>query len=90
MRWSLASLKRIPSKEKPAPTSASQPCKGLSGLKGKNDYGFCELSRVSVAYRKLFGDFPSPTLRGAAEHVQIAAHFATRAGRLAISSNAGQ
>jgi len=59
-------------------------------VEGKNDYGFWELSRVSVAYRKLFGDFPSPTLRRAAEHVQIAAHFATRAGRLAISSNAGQ
>jgi AraC-like DNA-binding protein len=35
------------------------------------DYGFWELGRFSVAYRALFGESPSETLRYPAEHVAI-------------------
>ena len=49
-----------------------------------NDYGFWELGRFSVAYRKLFGESPSTTLRKAAEHVQVAAHSLARTGQLPI------
>ena len=49
-----------------------------------NDYGFWELGRFSVAYRKLFGESPSTTLRTAADHVQVAAHSLGRTGRLPI------
>jgi AraC-like DNA-binding protein len=35
------------------------------------DYGFWELGRFSVAYRALFGESPSETLRCPAEHVAI-------------------
>ncbi len=49
-----------------------------------NDYGFWELGRFSVAYRKLFGESPSTTLRNSADHVQITAHSGIRAGRLPI------
>jgi len=38
-----------------------------------NDYGFWELGRFSVAYRKLFGESPSTTLRNSAEHAEGAA-----------------
>ena len=37
-----------------------------------NDYGFWELGRFSVAYRRLFGESPSITLRNSAEHGQTA------------------
>src|SRR5262249_21130973 len=35
------------------------------------DHGFCELGRFSVAYRALFGESPSETLRRPAEQVAI-------------------
>jgi len=47
-----------------------------------NDYGFWELGRFSVAYRKRFGESPSTTLRKAVEHVQ--AHSAAQAGQFPI------
>jgi AraC-like DNA-binding protein len=49
-----------------------------------NDYGFWELGRFSVAYRKLFGESPSTTLRKAVEHVKIVADPAVRVGGLPI------
>jgi transcriptional regulator GlxA family with amidase domain len=49
-----------------------------------NDYGFWELGRFSVAYRELFGEPPSTTLRNSADHVQVASHSGVRAGRLPI------
>ena len=49
-----------------------------------NNHGFCELGRFSVAYRKLFGESPSTTLRNSADHVQVAAHSGVRSGRLPI------
>jgi len=42
------------------------------------NYGFWELGRFSVAYRKLFGESPSTTLRKSPEHVQFAARSGAR------------
>jgi AraC-like DNA-binding protein len=49
-----------------------------------NDYGFWELGRFSVAYRRLFGESPSTTLRNSADHVQVASHSGVPTGRLPI------
>jgi AraC-like DNA-binding protein len=49
-----------------------------------NDYGFWELGRFSVAYRKLFGESPSTTLRNAAGNAQAAAHLGAARRRLPI------
>jgi transcriptional regulator GlxA family with amidase domain len=49
-----------------------------------NDYGFWELGRFSVAYRNLFGESPSTTLRNSADHVRVAAESGVRGGRLSI------
>jgi AraC-like DNA-binding protein len=46
------------------------------------DHGFWELGRFSVAYRKLFGEAPSATLRNSPEHVQIASRSSAPASRL--------
>jgi AraC-like DNA-binding protein len=49
-----------------------------------NDYGFWELGRFSVAYRALFGESPSTTLRNLADHVQDAAHSGDLTARLPV------
>jgi AraC-like DNA-binding protein len=49
-----------------------------------NDSGFWELGRFSVAYRELFGESPSTTLRNSADHVADSAHSAVLAARLPI------
>jgi AraC-like DNA-binding protein len=49
-----------------------------------SDHGFWELGRFSVAYRKLFGESPSTTLRGAPDRPRVAAAPAIPIGRLPI------
>jgi AraC-like DNA-binding protein len=49
-----------------------------------NDFGFWELGRFSVAYRELFGESPSTTLRDTADHVAVAVHSGVRSGPLPI------
>jgi AraC-like DNA-binding protein len=63
---------------------------GLANSKEKtvtmiaNDHGFWELGRFSVAYRKLFGESPSTTLRNSAGYTQAAAQLGVVQHRLPI------
>jgi AraC-like DNA-binding protein len=41
-----------------------------TGTRIVTDHGFCELGRFSVAYRELFGESPSATLRRPPEHLE--------------------
>jgi AraC-like DNA-binding protein len=42
-------------------TNAEQTDKTVTAI--ANDYGFAELGRFAVSYRRLFGESPSTTLR---------------------------